>query len=67
MALAFRGMLRRSSRKQLLFKVVKRTLILFFLGLLISNQAKHGKSSQGYIPCAKCTQLGVNDNTVHLG
>ncbi len=43
-ALAFRGQLRRGhSRKQLALKVVKRTLILFFLGLVISNGGRGSK------------------------
>ncbi len=45
-ALAFRGMLAKGAkRKQLAWKVIKRTAILFFLGLMISNFGSKGKSA----------------------
>ena len=42
-AIALRSQLRRGmSRKQLSFKVLKRTVILFFLGLVVSNGGRNG-------------------------
>ena len=42
-AIALRSQLRRGmSRKQLSFKVLKRTVILFFLGLVVSNGGRIG-------------------------
>ena len=43
-ALAFRAQLRRGvTRTKLLVKVIRRTLLLFFLGLVISNFGGKGK------------------------
>ena len=44
-ALAFKKMVERSARKtQLCWKVLKRTVILFTLGLLISNDGSKGRN-----------------------
>ena len=44
-ALAFKKMVERSARKtQLCWKVLKRTVILFTLGLVISNDGSKGRN-----------------------
>ena len=53
-AIALRSQLRRGmSRKQLSFKVLKRTVILFFLGLVVSNGNGNGlyKFQLSYFLC----------------
>ena len=49
-ALAFKKMVSRgASKKQLIFKVVKRTAILFILGLMISNTGNRGMRIRHYV------------------
>ena len=68
-ALAFRSLLRRGkSRKSLALKVIRRTVILFMLGLLVSNDGHNGKQSLPIFYCLEITnrnlkdQLAINKN-----
>ena len=49
-AIAFKSQLQHSiSRKELFLKVIRRAVILFALGLIVSNRSKKGKHLGGCI------------------